>query len=132
MKHSLLLFDGICNLCNTTVQTIIKYDTKEIFKFAALQSPVGQQILQQFQLPKKNFETLVLVENTHCYFRSTAALRVAWRLGGFWRLLYLFIIIPRPLRDYIYSFVAKNRYKWYGKQASCMMPTPELRRRFLE
>ena len=96
-----------------------------------MQSDTGQQILEHFNLPKEDIFSVILVENGKVYVRSSAALRMYKNMGGFWSLMYLFIIIPRPVRDAVYNFIAKNRYKWFGKKESCMIPTPELKSRFL-
>ena len=127
----ILLFDGVCNLCNNSVQFVIKKDKKKQFYFTALQSNAGQQLLKQYQLSPNKFDSFVLIENNQAYTRSTAALRVVKRLSGAWPLLYIFIIVPPFIRNTIYDWVAQNRYKWFGKSDSCMMPTPELSARFL-
>lgn len=129
--NPILLFDGVCNLCNGAVQFVIKFDSKNTLRFAALQSEVGQQLLEHFNLPKEDIFSVILVENEKVYVRSSAALRMYKNMGGIWNLMYLFIIVPRPIRDTVYNFIAKNRYKWFGEKESCMIPTPELRSRFL-
>ncbi len=129
---SIVLFDGVCNLCNGAVQFIINRDAKNRFSFASLQSEAGQARLRQFGLATDAFDTFVLVEGGKAYTRSTAALRIARRLPGAWPLLYGLVVIPKPLRDWVYGLVARNRYRLFGRQDSCMMPTPELRARFLE
>ncbi|MFY4775456.1 thiol-disulfide oxidoreductase DCC family protein [Metabacillus sp. RGM 3146] len=135
MKKSskpILLFDGVCNFCDSTVQLILKYDNKEEFQFAALQSDAGQHLLKEHKLPLKNFDSLVVIEENCCYLKSSAALRIIKNLSGFWKLLYVFIIIPRPIRDFFYGIIAKNRYKWFGQKESCRIPSPEERKRFLD
>jgi predicted DCC family thiol-disulfide oxidoreductase YuxK len=132
LSSPIVLFDGVCNLCNRSVQFIIKRDKKKQFRFASLQGRAGQQFLQQFNLPANDFNSFVLVENSKVYTRSTAALRMFRKLGGGWTLLYAFIIIPPFLRNAVYDWIARNRYKWYGKREECMVPSPELRERFLE
>lgn len=127
-----LLFDGVCNLCNGVVQFVIKRDPEAKFQFSSLQSNNGQQLLKKFQLPTTDFESFVLVEGDRYYRKSTAALRLAKKLGRGWQLLYAFIIIPAPLRDFIYNLVANNRYKIFGRTDECWIPTPELRARFLD
>jgi predicted DCC family thiol-disulfide oxidoreductase YuxK len=129
---SIVLFDGVCNLCNGAVQFIINRDREGCFSFASLQSAVGQAQLRQFGLATDAFDTFVLVEGGKAYTRSTAALRIARRLPGAWRLLYALMIMPRPLRDWMYGLVARNRYRLFGRRDSCMMPTPELRAKFLD
>ena len=127
-----LLFDGVCNLCNGAVQFIIRHDPAGRFRFAALQSDTGERLLREMGLPPDKLDTLVLVEDGRAHQRSTAALRIARRLSGLWpALFYLFIWVPRPLRDLAYDFVARNRYRWFGQRDECMVPTPELRARFL-
>lgn len=126
-----ILFDGVCNLCNSSVQYVIRHDKDAVFKFASLQSDTGQQLLHKYQLPQNNFNSFVLVEDDKVYTRSGAALRVARKLSGIVKLLYGFIIVPAFLRDAVYNFIARNRYKWFGKKDTCMIPTPALKSRFL-
>ncbi|MFC6996761.1 thiol-disulfide oxidoreductase DCC family protein [Rufibacter roseus] len=126
-----ILFDGVCNLCNGFVQFVIEHDPHGYFKFAALQSEIGQQTLQQHKMPTQQFSSFLLLENGKLYTRSSAALRVFRRLSGAWPLLYGFMILPAFLRDAVYDLVARNRYRWFGQQESCMLPTPELKARFL-
>ncbi len=130
-SNPVLLFDGVCNLCNGAVQFVIKNDKKKQFRFAALQSKAGNAFSKKYALPVENFDTFVLISNDKYYTRSDAALKVAKMLGGVWSLAYVFIIIPKTVRDAIYNWVAKNRYRWFGKKDQCMIPTPELRDRFL-
>ncbi|MBZ5752659.1 MULTISPECIES: thiol-disulfide oxidoreductase DCC family protein [Metabacillus] len=130
-NRPILLFDGICNFCDQSVQFVIRHDKLNTFKFAALQSNVGQELLKKYNLPTENFDSFVFISNDRCYQKSTAALHVCRGLGGIWRILYLLIVIPRPLRDRFYNLVAKNRYKWFGKKDQCMIPSPEVRKRFL-
>ena len=127
----LLLFDGVCNLCNATVQFVIEHNSKANIQFAALQSETGQEILKKNDLATADFDTIVLVENDQIYTKSTAALRLSRHFDGFYRFLYLFIIIPSPLRNVIYSFISKNRYHWLGKEEACWLPTPDLKKRFV-
>jgi predicted DCC family thiol-disulfide oxidoreductase YuxK len=127
----ILLFDGVCNLCNSWVQLVIKHDKKGRFRFAALQSDAGQELLKKSGLPLSNFTSLVLIEGDKIYQRSSAALRIAKQLSGLWPLAYALIIIPPFIRDGVYNSIAGNRYRWFGRQDSCMMPTPELKQRFL-
>jgi predicted DCC family thiol-disulfide oxidoreductase YuxK len=131
-NHPIVLFDGVCNLCNSSVQFIIKKDKKKIFRFASLQGETGQALLQKFKLPTDNFNSFILVEEDTIYTKSTGALRMLKKLGGAWSLLYGFILVPAFIRNAVYNWVASNRYKWFGKQESCMIPTPELRSRFLD
>lgn len=130
-RNHIILFDGVCNLCNASVQFIIKHDKKALFSFASLQSAEGQSLLEQYNLPLVNFSSFVYIENGKAYQRSDAALHIAGKMSGGWPALYLFTIIPRPLRDFIYKKIADNRYRLMGKRDSCIIPTPELRERFL-
>lgn len=133
MKHdSVILFDGVCNLCNTAVQYIIKHDAKAIFKFASLQSEAGQKLLKYFNLGQDNFNSFVLIKNNQAYIKSTAALMVARQLKGFTKLLYGFIIVPGFIRNAVYNIIARRRYKWFGKREECMLPTASLQSKFLK
>lgn len=131
MQHPIVFFDGVCNLCNRAVQFIIKRDKHEVFKFAALQSDFAHTQLVSQDLKVKYGDSFVLLEKGKLYERSSAALRVARHLNGLWPVLYIFIIIPPFIRNVVYHFIAKNRYKWFGKQESCWVPTPALKDRFL-
>lgn len=130
-QHSIILFDGVCNLCNGAVQFVIKHDKQKHFMFASLQSDAGQQLLKQHQLPQQSFNSFILIENNKAFIKSTAALMVAKQLNGIIKLLYGFIILPPFIRNAVYNFIAKNRYKWFGKKDTCMMPTQDLTSRFL-
>ncbi|RZL62366.1 MAG: DUF393 domain-containing protein, partial [Pedobacter sp.] len=121
----------VCNLCNGAVQFVIKRDKQSYFKFAALQSNFAYDTLSHFDLKITHGDSFLLLENGKLYEQSTAALKVARKLNGFWPLLYVFIIIPPFIRNFAYRFVARNRYKWFGKQESCWVPTPELKSKFL-
>ncbi|MBE4910221.1 thiol-disulfide oxidoreductase DCC family protein [Bacillus luteolus] len=126
----IILFDGECNFCDQSVQFIIKRDPKGDFKFASLQSETGKELLSKYNA-SKSIDSIILIEDGHCYYKSSAALRICKKLKGAWKLLYLFIILPRPLRDFFYDIIARNRYKWFGKNESCRIPSPEERKRFL-
>ncbi len=128
----IILFDGICNLCNGSVQYVVKHDSKQLFRFASLQSDTGQILLKKYNLPENNFNSFVLIQNDRAYIKSTAALMVAKKLDGFVKVLYAFIIVPPFIRNGVYNLIAKNRYKWFGKRASCMIPTPALSHLFLK
>ena len=128
---SIVLFDGVCNLCNSAVQLIIRRDPQAHFQFASLQSKQGQQLLVGHRL-EGYLESIVLMEDSKIYTASAAALRIAQRLSGLWPLFYIFMIIPRPMRDWAYSIIARNRYRWFGRRDECMIPTPNLRERFLD
>ncbi|PWA11805.1 thiol-disulfide oxidoreductase [Pueribacillus theae] len=127
----IILFDGVCNLCNHSIQFIIKRDPNAVFKFASLQSDIGKELLKKHGL-NEDTDSFVLIENNKSYIKSSAALRVCRKLKAPWNFFVLFFIVPRPVRDFIYDFIAKNRYRWFGKQESCMLPTPEIRKRFIE
>jgi predicted DCC family thiol-disulfide oxidoreductase YuxK len=130
-EEYILLFDGVCNLCNGFVQFMIKRDPKRKFKFASLQSDSAQRLLDRFGLPKDDFDSFVLIKGDKYFLKSTAVLYVLKELGGVWRLFYGFIILPRSFRDFIYDGVAKSRYRIFGKRNQCMIPTPDLQSRFL-
>lgn len=127
----IVLFDGDCSFCNHSVQFIIDRDKKGYFKFASIQSEVGQKLLQPFELPA-NIDSLILLEEDRAFTKSTAALRICCRLDGFWPIFRVFFIVPRPVRDFVYGYVAKNRYKWLGKETKCILPSKEMRKRFLQ
>jgi predicted DCC family thiol-disulfide oxidoreductase YuxK len=132
IQHPVILFDGICNLCNNAVQFVIKRDKKSLFRFSSLQSSFGQNLLNQHNLHHAGFDSFILLENGKIYTKSTAALMVAKRLSGAWALLYCFIIIPPFIRNSVYDIIARNRYKWFGKKESCWLPSPELKIRFFD
>lgn len=129
--HPVILFDGVCNLCNGAVQFVIRHDRTGIFKFASLQSESGQQLLKKYDLPLTDFNSFALIQNGVAFTRSTAALKVARLLKGPISLLYGFIIVPAFIRNAVYNLIAKNRFRWFGKMDHCMIPTPALRARFL-
>lgn len=128
----IILFDGVCNLCNTSVQYVIKRDSKDEFRFVALQSDLGQKILKHIGIADKNIDSIVLyLPGVAYYYKSSAVIEISKTLQGFFNYGMLFRLLPSFLRDTVYDYVAKNRYKWYGKQESCMIPTPELKAKFL-
>jgi len=128
-SHPVILFDGVCNLCNASILFIIKRDPKGIFKFASLQSEFSKELIGN---DNRTMTTLLLVEKGQVFRESTAALRIARELKGGWKLLYGLIILPAFIRDSVYRLIARNRYHWFGKKDQCMVPTPELRDRFLD
>ena len=130
--EAVLVFDGVCNLCSRLVVFTIKRDPGGYFLFASLQSEKGKELLKKCRLSGEDVDTMLLVENDRCYTRSTAALRVFRRLKGLWKWWYGFIIIPGPLRDLVYRFIAGNRYRWFGKQDQCLIPSPGHEERFLD
>jgi len=131
VKSPVLLFDGVCNLCNGAVQWVLLRDRRGVFRFAALQSDTGQAMLRQFGFAAEDFDTVVLIDGDRVFTRSDAALEVVRRIGGFWPVLYAFKIIPRPIRDAVYNWVARNRYRWFGRQEQCMLPRKEWMSRFV-
>jgi predicted DCC family thiol-disulfide oxidoreductase YuxK len=130
--QSIILYDGDCGLCNGVVNFVLRHDERARFRFAPLQSPAGQRLLQSHGLPPEGVNSFLLVEHGHLWSRSTAALRIARRMSGPWPTLFLLMAVPRPLRDAVYNFIAVNRYKWFGKRDACDLPTPQLRQRFVE
>lgn len=130
-NYKIILFDGVCNLCNSSVNFIIDRDKNNKFKFAALQSETGQKFLEKFSLNASEFDSVILIDDNKFYTKSTAALKIAKEFPSLWKLFYAFIIIPAPLRNVLYDLVAKNRYRLFGKKDSCRMPTPELKEKFL-
>lgn len=131
-NKKIILFDGVCNLCDSAVQFVIKHDKKDVFRFVALQSELGQEILQQIGIAHKNIDSIILYEpGIAYYYKSSAALEIAKSLGGFFHFGTIFRIIPTGISNQLYDYIAKNRYKWYGKKESCMIPTQELQSKFL-
>ncbi len=130
--NPVIFFDGVCNLCNTSVQFILKRDKNELFLFSSLQSDASKEILLQYNLENLDLNSIILLEEGKIYQKSTAILRIAKNLKGIYKYLYAFIIVPPFIRDSIYAFIAKRRYKWFGKRDSCMLPDNKLKLRFLE
>ena len=130
-KHPVILFDGICNFCNGAVNFTLKQDKRKALRFAALQAAAGQQLLQQFQLPQQDFNSFYFIEADKVYSSSTAALRVCRYFSWYWQWLQLFWIIPAFIRNGLYNLVARNRYRLFGQKEACMIPTPDVRQRFL-
>ncbi len=128
----IILFDGVCNLCNGAVQFILKRDPSEYFKFASLQSDYAEKLMAERGIERKvGNSTLILIENGEWYFRSTAALRICGHLSGAWRICYLFLAIPRFIRDGLYDYISRHRNKWFGKREQCMVPDQSVKHRFL-
>ena len=130
-NKAIILFDGVCNFCDRSVQFVLRRDKKAYFNFASLQSEIGQELLEKYKIPKDKFESLVLIENDKAFLFSTGALRIARKLNGASSLLYGFIIIPPFIRNFFYKLIANNRYRLFGKKEECMIPSPEWRSRFL-
>src|SRR5271166_355157 len=131
-ERLLVLFDGVCQFCNSSVNFIIDHDPQKHFCFATLQSPLGQAMLERFDLADKHVDSVIVIEKKHCYLKSTAALRIARHLQSPWPVLSLFIMVPQPLRDSGYDWLARHRYQWFGKLDQCRIPTPEVRERFVD
>lgn len=129
--EAIILFDGICNLCNSAVQFVIKRDPAGYFKFASLQSETGQRLLKQYGVSRQ-IDSIIVIEMQKVYIKSSAALRICRKLEGFWKYLTILRVLPPFFRNFFYDLVAKNRYHWFGKRDSCMLPTAEIRKRFLE
>ena len=126
-----ILFDGVCNLCNKSVQFVIRRDPQGKFNYASLQSEFGQNLLKQFNLPQDTFDSFVLYQDKQIYTRSTGALKMLTQLQG-WKWTKILYIIPRFIRDGIYNIISKYRYRWFGKRDECMIPTKELQTRFID
>lgn len=130
-NKKIILFDGVCNLCNGSVLFIIKRDKKDLFQFAALQSELGQKLIKKHHIDTSKIDSILLLDSERYFAKSTAALKIARHLSGPYPLLYGFMILPRFFRNWVYDIIAKNRYKWFGKKESCMIPTAELKAKFL-
>ena len=128
---SIILFDGVCNFCNSSVNFIIDRDYKNRFMFASLQSDSGKELLNRFGLDAENLKTIILIEGEKYYTKTTAALRIAKELRGAWKLFYVFIIVPPIIRNIFYNILSKYRYRWFGKRDACRIPSPEEKEKFL-
>ena len=129
----IILFDGVCNLCDASIQFVIKHDKKDIFRFVSLQSELGQKINNHLGISDINIDSMILfIPTSTYYYKSEAALKIVKELNGAYRYLYVFSILPKSILNSIYDYVAKNRYKWFGNKESCMMPTSEISSKFLE
>jgi len=129
--HPVILFDGICNLCNASVQFVIKHDPRAIFKFTTQQSETGRMLMKEHGITFSEMNTFILIKDKKVFSRSTAALMVAKQLNGIIKILYGFILVPPFIRNSVYNFISKNRYSWFGKKNSCMIPAPGIKDRFL-
>ena len=128
----IILFDGVCNLCDATVQFIIKKDKNDIFRFVAIQSDLGQQIIKHIGVDTTKTDSILLYESGRAYYyKAEAALKIAKELGGIYAVLGLFTVLPKSLSNLVYDYIARNRYKWYGKKDACMIPTPAMKAKFL-
>lgn len=131
-ENHIVLFDGVCNLCESSVQFILKHDKKKLFRFASLQSDYSRDLLTRFHKDPSQLTSVVLVHNGEVYTKSTAVLKVLKILGFPWSVLSVFLVVPARLRNFIYDFVAARRYQWFGRKNECWLPTPELKERFLD
>jgi predicted DCC family thiol-disulfide oxidoreductase YuxK len=131
VNDKIVLFDGVCNFCDASVQFIIRHDKTNSLKFASLQSSLGQRLIAQYNIPKET-DSVIFIEDGRAYVKSDAALRIAKYFGGIWKLIQVFTIVPSSVRNFFYDSIARNRYKWFGKKDACMIPTPEQRERFLD
>lgn len=127
----IILFDGVCNYCNSMINFVIRQDKRKKIRYAPLQSDAGQALLLKHNLPKEDFDSFVFIEKGKAYLQSTASLKVMNQLPWYWKWFQAFWIVPKFMRDGLYNLVAKNRYKWFGKKDQCMIPTPDIRNRFL-
>lgn len=130
-QHPLVLFDGVCNFCNATVNFLIRQDKAARLRFLPLQSEFGQQLLEEYNLPKTHFDSFVFIKKGKAYISSSAGLKVIRELPWYWKWVQALWVIPKPIRDALYNFIARNRYRWFGRKDQCMIPTPELRNRFI-
>ena len=130
-NHDIVLFDGVCNLCNGAILFLIKRDKNDRFRFAPLESEVGKKLLLKHQIDPSKIDSIVLVSDNTAFTKATAALNISRHLSGLWPLLYSLIIIPNFITDAVYDFIARNRYRWFGKKERCMIPTPALQSKFL-
>lgn len=131
-NKKIILFDGVCNLCDSSVQFIIKHDKNDVFRFVTLQSDLGEKIIKHIGIDRNKTDSIILYEPGVAYFyKAEAALKIAKELNGIYSLLSLFSVFPNSISNYVYDYIAKNRYKWYGKKEQCMIPTPELKSKFL-
>lgn len=128
----ILLFDGHCNLCNNSIQFVLRHEKKAIIQFASLQSEIGTRLLQQHAINTKEIDSLVLIDNETVFVKSAAALRLTKHLKGLYPALIILLVVPAFIRDVVYDYVARNRYKWFGKTDSCMVPSPKFKNRFLD
>jgi predicted DCC family thiol-disulfide oxidoreductase YuxK len=130
-QQSIVFFDGVCNLCNSSIDFVIRHDSKDKFLVGALQDELSKQILSNFEVDPNYLDSIILLEDNQIYYKSTAALKIARNLSGITPLLYPFIFLPKFLRDPVYDWIGRNRYKWFGKKSTCRLPTPAEKAKFL-
>jgi predicted DCC family thiol-disulfide oxidoreductase YuxK len=131
-EHPVLVFDGVCNLCEWLVVFVVKRDRRGKIRFVAAQSDIGQQLQEQYGADAIRDSTMILLKNGQVYCKSDAAIAIAKELDGLWKLLVVFAAIPKSLRDWIYAWIGENRYKWFGRKSQCLIPSADLKSRFLE
>jgi predicted DCC family thiol-disulfide oxidoreductase YuxK len=132
VDKKIILFDGVCNLCDATVQFLIKRDVKDVFRFVAIQSDLGQDIINHIGIDTSKTDSIILYEPGHAYYyKSEAALKIGKELGGVYSLLSVFTLLPKIISNSVYDFIARNRYKWYGKKDACMVPSAAMKAKFL-
>ncbi len=131
-NHKILLFDGVCNLCNGAINFIIRHDKKDIFRFASLQSDCGKKLLEKYKIDSQKTDSIILIDKGKAFVKSTAALRAASQLNAAYPIIYGLIVVPKFIRDAVYNHIARHRYRWFGKRESCMVPTPEIKAKFLD
>ena len=130
-EHPVILFDGVCNFCNGVINFLMKQDKKDVFRFAALQSPAGQKLLSLYNLPNENFDSFILIDKGKVYKSSSAGLRLYNKLPWYWKWTQVFWILPPFIRNAVYNYIARNRYRWFGKKDQCMIPTEAMRKKWL-
>ncbi len=130
-ENGIVLFDGVCNFCHSSVNTIIRFDKKKYFRFAPIQSEVGQYLMAKHGLDPINFDSVILIDDNRAYTYSSAILNIARKMKGIYQLAYVCILVPPFIRNGLYKWIARNRYKWFGKKDACMVPTPDIRSRFV-
>jgi predicted DCC family thiol-disulfide oxidoreductase YuxK len=130
-ENGIVLFDGVCNFCNSSVNTMIRLDKKKYFRFAPIQSALGEALMKKHGLDPAHFDSVILVDDNRAYTYSSAILNIARKLGGIYQLAYVFMLVPPFIRNALYKWIAAHRYAWFGKKDACMVPTPEVRSRFL-
>ncbi len=132
LPHPIILFDGVCNFCNSSINFIISQDKKKVFRFATLQSAAGKEFLKKYNLPQDYLESFILIDEGKIYKSSTAGLKLYNKLPWYWKWLQVFWIVPKVLRDAVYNVIARNRYKWFGKKEECMIPNEDVKNRFIQ
>jgi predicted DCC family thiol-disulfide oxidoreductase YuxK len=130
-NKSIVLFDGVCNFCDSSINRIIRHDKKDKFLFAPLQSEIGKKLAEQYSINTEKIDSIILIENNNAYTKSSAILRISRHLNRLYPLMFGFMIIPAFIRNAVYDLIARNRYKWFGKKDTCMIPTAEVRSKFI-